>query len=854
LCGEKFVYLWIIEKNNMNISVNWLKQFVDFDFTLSELENTLTMLGIEVESYINLAEKYENFVIGEVLTKEKHPNADKLSLCKVSIRSEELQIVCGAANVDAGQKVVVGKIGAIIPSNKIKLEKRKIRDIYSEGMICSQTELELGDDSGGIWVLPNDAEVGKTVIEYLALDDIILDVSLTPNKADCLSHIGIAREIAAVMKKKIQLPQIELNEIDEKTDNAVTVEVLNNELCPRYAARIIKNIRNGESPDWLKNKLTNIGLRPRNIVVDVTNYVLMDLGQPLHAFDFSKVSGDKLIVKNGFDGEKFITLDGKERTLTQEMLMICDSEKPIAIAGVMGGQNSEITNETTTVILESAFFNPSSIRKTAKKLGISSDASHRFERGADIDMVIPAINKAAQMIAELTGGKILNDVVEVYPNPIKEKEIKFRFGYARRVIGNKITNDEIANILKKQLGFYVKPVPKGAYNTQKNKNKYEPQYKYEEDYDYYDFTAITVKVPNRRVDILDEIDLIEEVVRIYNYNSIEPYFKFNIDFNRQEIPAKLKPLQLKNKIRKYLANVGFTEILTQNFISPNDAFLITENAITIENPLGEEMSKMRPSLIMSMLKIVSFNIRQGNTNLKLFEAGKIFSENFSDDNQKFIKNISEKEELIIAISGNESPRQWGVSERKFDFFDIKGYVEELFSHIKIDKIKIASIKNDDNIFDENSAFIFIDDKRIGFIGGVKNTVLKKYEIEFPVFISTVDLTTLDEIKISDSYFKPISHFPAMKRDLAFIVDEKFTVGEIEKTILASGSELLKSLKIFDLYKGKNIEEGKRSIGFELTFSSVERTLIDEEIEKELSKIISTVEKNFVAELRQATVL
>ena len=811
----------------MNISVKWLKQFVDFDFTLSELENTLTMLGIEVESYQNLAEKYENFVIGEVLTKEKHPNADKLSLCKVSIGSEELQIVCGDPNVEEGQKVVVGKIDAIIPSNKIKLEKRKIRDFYSEGMICSQAELELGDNSEGIWVLPSDAEIGKSLVDYLYINDIILDVSLTPNKADCLSHIGIARELAAVLKKRINFPQTELREIDEKTSGSVTVEVVDSELCPRYVARIIKDVKNGESPDWLKAKLTNIGLRPRNIVVDVTNYVLFDLGHPLHAFDFSKVSGNKLVITTrehaplsiNFD-EKFITLDGKERTLTQEMLMICDSEKPIAIAGIMGGQNSEITNETSTVILESAFFNPTSIRKTAKKLNISSDASHRFERGADVDIVILAINKAAQMIVELTGGKVLDGVAESYPNKIVEKRISFEFEKARKIIGNKISTYEMMEIFK-NLGFEFWP-----------KNSVKTTF---------------IQIPNRRVDISSDIDLIEEVVRIYNYDKIEPNFNFNINFNRQEIPAKLKPIQLKNTIRKYLSDIGFNEILTQNFISPNDASLITENAITIENPLGEEMSKMRPSMIMSMLKIVSFNIRQGNSNLKLFELGKIFlSENSANS---FVENISEKEELIIAISGNESPRQWGVSERKFDFFDIKGFVEELFTNIKLDRIKIEQLENEHNIYDENSAKIIIDKKEIGFIGGVQNSVLKKYEIENPVFLATVDLSALNEIEIPVSYFKPISHFPAMKRDLAFIVDEKHSVGEMEKIILASSSELLKSLKIFDLYKGKNIEDGKHSIGFELTFSSVERTLVDEEIEKELAGIIASVEKNFGAILR-----
>ena len=826
----------------MNISCNWLKQFVDFDLTLTELEETLTMLGIEVEAYTNLAAKFENFVIGEVLTKEKHPNADKLSLCKVNVGTAELQIVCGAPNVATGQKVAVGRVGAVVPSNQIKLEKRKIRDCYSEGMICSRAELTLGDDSDGIWVLPNDAEVGKSLVQYLDIDDVILDVSLTPNKADCLSHLGIARELGVALKQKIHLPQTDLNPatvtntvtntVTDKnnvnvstvrTSDTVKVEVADNNLCPRYVARIVKNVKNGESPDWLKNKLLNVGLRPKNIVVDVTNYVLMDLGHPLHAFDFDKVTGEKLVIKNGFAGTKFVTLDGKERKLDSEMLMICDSEKPIAIAGVMGGQNSEISNETKNVILESAFFNPSSIRKTAKTLGISSDASYRFERGADVDMVIPAINKAAQMLAELADGEILDGFVENYPEPILQREIPFRFHQARKIIGYDIPSDEIKEIFT-NLGF--------GLITWTTKER-----------------LMTVVVPNRRVDIFDEIDLIEEVARFFNYNLIEPNYASLIDFQRGVIPPHLKPLPLRSVMRKYLANVGFTEILTPNFIDPNSASLVTNQAITIENPLGEEMSKMRPSMVMSMLKIISFNIRQGNTNLKLFETGKFFLSQNNISNS-FIEGIDEREQLVIAISGNDNPRQWGISDRKFDFFDIKGYVEELFSHIKIEKIKIKPIENANNIFDENSAIIFIDKQQIGFVGGVKDDILKRYDIEFPVFLATVDLTTLSDFVISASHFKAISAYPVMKRDLAFIIDEKYSVGEIRKTIIAKGSILLKSVDIFDLYRGKNIASGKRSIGFELTFSSIERTLVDTEIEAELENIISSVEKNFDAELRQ----
>lgn len=816
----------------MNISCNWLKNYINFNYTTSELDKLLTMLGIEVESFQDLKKKYAGFFIGEVISKENHPKSEILSLCKVQIGNEELQIICGAKNVASKQKVVVGKIGAVVPSNNMLLERRKIRDIYSEGMICSQTELELGKDNTGIWVLPNDAKSGLTLTEYLKIDDVILEISLTPNKSDCASHIGIAREIAAALRKNINpidssIPKGNIK-ATKKLNDFITVDVKNPELCPRYAARVIQNVKNGESPDWLQKELTSIGLRPLNIVVDVTNYILMDLGQPLHAFDLDKVAGRKLIIKNGFTSTKFKTLDDKERILDSEMLMICDNEKPVAIAGVMGGQNSEISNETTNVVLESAFFNPTSIRRTAKKLGISTDASYRFERGADVDMVIPAINKAAKMIAELTGGKVLGGIEEVYPHKIIEKQIHFRCNQARKIIGMEISTDEMKDIFV-HLGFeIVKEKPKNE---------------------------LIVKIPNRRVDIFSEIDLIEEVARIINYDNIESAFSSEINFEHDELPSYLLPNLLINTIRNYFANNGFNEILTQNIIDPISAYLSEEKAITIENPLGEEMSKMRPSIIPSMLKTISFNIRQGSQNIKLFECGKVFIPQNNIANS-FIEDIDERDQLILALTGNEAPRQWGISERKLDFFDIKGYVQALFAHLKIVKYKIKPINQTENIkgeiafFDDNSAAIYVDKQYIGLLGSISKSILQKYEIEVSVFVAVLDLTKLNEIEIPKPYYCAVSPFPIMKRDLAFIIDEKYLASEIIKTITEKANNLLKSVDIFDVYQGKNIEQGKRSIGFELTFSSNERTLTDKEVEAEIGVIVSAIEKNYNAELRK----
>ena len=829
--------------SDMLILQNWLKKYIDFNLTPTELSETLTMLGIEVESYKDLKTIYEGFYVGEVLTKEKHPNADKLSLCKVSIGNKELSIICGAPNVAAGQKVIVGIIGATVPSAGFKLEKRKIRDYYSEGMICSQAELNLGEDQSGIWVLPNDAPVGKTIIEYLQLDDLVLEISLTPNKPDCISHIGVARELAAVLKQKITLPKIKLEESKkEKTSKYISVNVANNELCPRYTTRIIKNIKNVESPEFLKNALINVGIRPRNVVVDVTNYVLFGYGQPLHAFDYDKITGQELEIKNGFT-KKFITLDGKERQLDKDMLMICDAEKPIAIAGVMGGKNTEITDDTTNVILESAFFNPSSIRRTSKKLALQTDASYRFERGADIDICKYAIDVAADLIKEFAGGDICSGIVEVYPNPVEPKEIEFRFDKARDIIGIDISNNCMADILK-YLGFKLS---KASIAKAK---------------------SIIVIVPNRRIDITDEIDLIEEIARVFNYNNIAPNFASVVSFQHDELPQYLKPLPLRNNIRNYLVHSGFTEILTQNIIDPASAELTHSKIIRIENPLGEEMSIMRPSMLTSILRTISFNIRQGNQNLKLFETGKIFLPQNNITNS-FIEGIDEREQFVIAMTGNVNPRQWGVPDRKVDFFDLKGSVVELLNHIRIPKRKTNPISNNNlnlyrvslhsngdgvnghsNIFDENGAELFSNKTSIGIMGNINKSILEKYDIDFPVFIAIIDLTTIAEIDIPQPYYSVVSPYPMVKRDLAFIVNESISAKEIKKTIIDNSTKLLKSVNVFDVYSGKNIEQGKHSIGFELNFSSNDKTLTDAEVENEINPIIKSIEKNFNGELRK----
>ena len=470
----------------MYASLNWLKELVDFSMSTEELDQTLTMLGIEVEGIVDYRKKFENFYTAKVLTKEKHPDADKLSLCTVDCAGETYNVVCGAPNVEAGQNIAFGKLGAVVPSAGFKLVKRKIRGIESEGMICSQVELETGEDKSGIWVLPDDAPNGIPLVEYLNLDDIVFDISLTPDRADCLSHIGIARDLAAYLGTEVKMPKFELKEDGPDIEDSLSIEIKNTEKCPRYAARIVRGAKIHESEEWLKNRLIKLGLRPINAVVDATNFVLMEMGQPLHAFDLDTVEGNKIVVQTAEEGEKFTTLDSLERKLDSNMLMICDAKKPVAIGGVMGGENSEISNSTTNILIESAYFNPSSIRKTSKKLAIQSEASYRFERGVDIDNIINAMDRAAELIARLTGGTVDKGFIDNYP--LKHENIKctLRFNQARRLIGVDIPNEDMCNMLN-QLKF-------------KTINK--------------DEDSVTVEIPSWRVDCQYEVDLIEEIIVI----------------------------------------------------------------------------------------------------------------------------------------------------------------------------------------------------------------------------------------------------------------------------------------------------------------------------------------------------
>ncbi|MBP6672767.1 MAG: phenylalanine--tRNA ligase subunit beta, partial [Bacteroidetes bacterium] len=624
-----------------------------------ELAQTLTSLGLEVESIDELGKKYDGFVVGEVLDVQKHPKADRLNLCSVRVQPNEspLQIVCGAPNVAAGQKVIVGLVGATVPHNQhdpggkpFVLSKATIRGVESSGMICSAKELGIGDDASGIKVLESDAQVGMPVSVYLGVDDTAFEIGITPNRPDCLSHIGIARDIAAAVRSPYSLPAVTLKEDAEDTITSLAnVTVQNTVDCPRYTARVIRNVKVQDSPEWLKKYLTSAGLRPINNIVDVTNFVMLEYGQPMHAFDYDKVAKHSIVVKSADKGEKFTTLDGKVHELTGAELMICDGERSVAIAGVMGGLNSEISADTTTVLLEAAYFNPISVRKTAKRLGISTDASYRFERGIDPNITDAASIRAAVLIADTSGGSIVSGSIDVYPSKILPKQITLRTSRVNAMLGTGITGAAIKQFLQ-SIEIACVEHPEDSFMC---------------------------TVPTFRPDIEQEIDLIEEVARLYGYDNIENKTSSEVMFTKPDA-AEQKIIS----IRRWCEANGLNEILTNSMIDSSTAKLFTDNPVVVKNPLSVELEIMRPSLLSTMLQSVAHNYNHGASRLHFFEIGSIFS--LSTEEGMPVPGYRERNTLGICLSGDALMVSWHEKQRAVDLFDIKGLVLSLLRGVGID--------------------------------------------------------------------------------------------------------------------------------------------------------------------------
>ena len=803
----------------MRILERWLKKYVRFAIPPERLAERLTMLGLEFESVERLDARYQGFLVGEVLEVSKHPNADKLTVCRVDVGKETLQIVCGAPNVAQGQKVAVGLVGATVPRNQhdpngppFVLGKVKIRGVESSGMICSEFELDFGKDAAGIMILAADAKPGQSLASWFGLDDTAFDLEITPNRPDWLSHMGVAREIAVLTGGRAALPPVRLKESSEPARKALAVTVQDSKNCPRFAARVIRGVTVAPSPRWLQNALRSAGLRPRNNVVDITNYVMYECGHPLHAFDLALLNGGAIVVRQAKAGTRFTTLDGKAHTLPEGTVMVCDAEKEISVAGVMGGANSEIRDETRDVVLEAAYWNPSSIRRTAKALGISSDASQRFERGADPNGVVYALDRAAQLVLELAGGTLLNGMIDVYPKKLRERLVPLRVNRVSEILGTKLSGSEVVKALA-LLG-----IRKSAGSGNR----------------------LTFRVPTFRVDIGREIDLIEEVARVHGYDNIPAKTSATVNFDHPFPKASFR-----DGVREALIGRGFHEAITNSMTKESTAGIGGVVPVKMINPQNQDMAALRASLIPGLLEAIARNGNLGNPDLRLFEVGHVFR---IDDSPapKLVENFLEEERVGIAITGLAAPVHWSGGSRRCDLFDIKGDVQDLLGKFALDKSRFISYSTTNGLTD-NTLAIEIQGGYAGYLGQIRKDVLRQFGVEDEVFVAELLIPSMQGGAART--FVPLPRYPKVRRDVAFTVDAAVPAESLERTIIESAGALLQAVNLFDVYEGDPLPAGKKSVAFTLELMSREKTLTDPEIEGVVGRVVADVERSHGAALR-----
>ncbi len=816
----------------MNVTLNWLKDYIDFEFSPGELADRLTMLGVEVEAIKQLGTGLERVVVGKVNAVGPHPNADKLVLCQVDIgEAEELQIVCGAPNVREGMLAPVATIGATLPIG-LTIKSAKLRGAVSQGMLCSEKELGFSEDAAGLMELPTDISVGTPLIAALGLDDVMFELEITPNRPDCLSLIGVAREIRAETGNPLKLPSVDLqeNETDIRDLTSVTIDAP--DLCLRYAARVIQGVSVGESPAWLRQRLESVGIGVVNNIVDITNFVLMEYGQPLHAFDYHKLTDVKygltsctlrrIVVRRAAAGEKLTTLDETDRELTADMLVIADAEKPVALAGIMGGYDSEITETTCDVLLESAYFNPSSIRATAKALGMNTEASYRFERGADPGVVLAALDRAAELIAELAGGTVCKGTVDVYPGKQPLTEIKLRPDRVNFVLGTEIEKSEMEQILMR-LGFDVR----SSRHTPRAVNA-------EENYQ--------VTVPTFRSDITREIDLIEEIARVYGYDNIPTMLpKGDIP-----VPTPNPKVEVRRRIKRFLLAAGMMEAVNYSFCDPNcfekvrlpsDSPLC--RTLQLRNPLSPEMSVLRTTLVPGLLENTQYNRNHQINAIALFEIGGVFVQ---DCNHK------EPERVAGVIAGQIGDGVYGNLYRDPDFFDIKGLVEGMLGVCGITEYTLQ--KTDVPTFHPGrNAEVLLADTRIGTFGEAHPEVLENYDLPYKAYLFEFDLEALVSATVFSRRFEPVSIYPKVERDLAIVVGKDVLSDMPIELIYTTGGELVESVRLFDVYEGEQVPEGKKSLAYTIVYHSAAETLTDKAVNALHKQVVEHLHQELGAELR-----
>lgn len=815
----------------MNISLNWLKDYLKIDLGVEEICEILTSIGLEVGGY----EKFESIrgglkglVIGEVKTCEPHPDSDHLHITTVDLGDGRLTpIVCGAPNVAAGQKVVVATIGTVLydGDKEFVIRKSKIRGQESEGMICAEDEIGIGHDHAGIIVLPANTRIGMPAAEYYHITtDYTIEIDITPNRVDGASHLGVARDLAAFLQQKqdihYTLPSVDAFKSDSNTAG-ISIEVQRPEACPRYAGVCIEGVKVQESPEWLQTRLKAIGLHPINNVVDVTNFILFELGQPLHSFDKDKIAGNKVIIRSFPSGTKFTTLDGVERELNENDLMVCNTEAPMCIAGVFGGLESGITENTTKVFLESACFDPVFVRKTARRHGLNTDASFRFERGTDPNIVIYALKRAALLIKELGGGQITSEIIDIYPQPIADFEVEVKYTHIDRLIGKAIGHDTIKKILN---ALEIKIVREEG-------------------------DSLLLHVPPYRVDVRREADVIEDILRIYGFNNIEVPAKVNSTLSYSEKPDDF---QLKNKISDLLAANGFNEImnnsLTKASYFENMETYKPENTVLLFNPLSSDLNAMRQTLLFGGLETIAYNINRKNSNLRLFEFGKSYTFH-PKEGDNHLRQYKEEDKLALFITGNKTQASWNSKEQKTDFFNLKCYAEMLLTRLGFNTYSLSTDECKDDIYREGLTYSQ-NGKHIVSIGMLSHKALKTQDIGQDVYYAEFSWENiLKAIKNHTITFTPMPKFPVVKRDLALLLDKQVSFKEVRDIAMRTEKNLLKAVQLFDVYEGEKLGAGKKSYAVSFTLQDEEKTLTDKQIDKIMNKLMGTYKHLLGAEIR-----
>lgn len=820
----------------MNISYNWLKDYLDFDLQPDEVAAALTSIGLEtggVEEVQTIKGGLEGLVIGEVLTCEEHPNSDHLHITTVNVGgAEPLQIVCGAPNVAAGQKVVVAVNGTKLYDGDecFTIKRSKIRGVESNGMICAEDEIGIGTDHAGIIVLPADAVVGTPAKEYYNVkSDYVLEVDITPNRVDATSHFGVARDLAAYLKQNgkpanLKRPSVDAFKIDDEVP-AIEVVVENKEACLRYSGITIKNVTVKESPEWLQNRLKVIGLRPINNVVDITNYILHGVGQPLHSFDADKIKGNKVVVRSATEGAKFVTLDGVERTLTDRDLMICNVEEPMCIAGVFGGLDSGVTEQTKNVFLESATFHPTWIRKTARRFGLNTDASFRYERGLDPNQTVEVMKRAALLIQEVAGGTITGAIQDIYPVPVAPYRVELTYDKVNTLIGKVIPVETVKSILE---SLEMKIVSETA-------------------------EGLVIDVPVYRIDVQRDVDVIEDILRIYGYNNVE--FSDNVKSNLSYQTPTDRSYKLQNLISEQLCGCGFNEILnnslTRSAYYDNLSTYPVSHCVMLMNPLSADLNCMRQTLLFGGLESVEHNAKRKNGNIRFFEFGNCYDYNIDHKKEdETLAEFSEDYRLGLWVSGSRVDNNWAHPNEKSSVYELKAYVENILVRlgVNLQKVIFGNLSND--IYSAGLSITTSSGRQLGTMGIVSPKICKELDIETDVYYAELSWTLLmKEIKKSKVTFSEISKFPAVKRDLALLLEKNVQFAEIEKIATESERKLLKDVALFDVYEGKNLPAGKKSYAVSFYLQDEGKTLNDKQIDAIMKKIQTNLEQKLGAQLR-----